>query len=61
MGFYVCIVYMLPNYVVEDKQLLRDVHTRWDSMYQMLKRLRIMRLVRLDLSLKLHASSLPRN
>jgi hypothetical protein len=29
-------------------QLLRDVQTRWDSVYKMLKRLRVMRLVSYD-------------
>ena len=38
---------------VADLQLLRDVRTRWDSVYRMLERLRIMRPVRLDVSLKL--------
>lgn len=33
-------------------QLLRDVQTRWDSVYHMLKRLHVMRPVRLDVSLK---------
>jgi hypothetical protein len=31
-------------------QLLRDVQTRWDSVYHMLKRLRIMRPVSLDIA-----------
>lgn len=44
---------------VEHLQLLRDVQTRWDSVYHMLKRLRVMRPVRLNVSLKLmHAEQL---
>jgi len=34
-------------------QLLRDVQTRWDSLYKMLQRLCVMRLVSFDISLKL--------
>jgi hypothetical protein len=50
-----------PPKVVQVKQLqlLRDVQTRWDSVYLMLKRLREMRLVSTDFSLKLmHAESI---
>jgi hypothetical protein len=40
-------------------QLLRDVQTRWDSVFLMLRRLRSMRLVSTDLSPKLtHAESI---
>ena len=33
---------------IRHRQLLRDVQTRWDSVYHMLERLRLMRPVRLD-------------
>jgi hypothetical protein len=36
---------------IKHRQLLRDVQTRWDSVYYMLKRLRMMRPVRLDVML----------
>jgi hypothetical protein len=34
-------------------QLLRNIQSRWDSVYKMLQRLRIMRLVSFNISLKL--------
>jgi len=45
-----------PSWIIQVKplQLLRDVRTRWDSVYHMLKRLREMRPVWLYTSPKLH-------